>query len=199
MERLSRRIVLGGGAALVTAGCMGAASAPAGLILRRESVLNEIPRNYTGFGVETSQLAEPDFFSPSNTGLIALHRRLSPSGVLRIGGNASEFCRTPLFANPFDTPGVNATAYTARTEDGRLRIAMFKKDSSRNLMIQIDGLKARATAWRLEGPSSDATTGITLAVAAIAPRTSQWHRRPQTIDIAAPVVVPRASALLLMT
>ncbi len=54
--------------------------------------LNRIPLDYAGFSVETVQLTDPGFYSPANRSLIALHRRLSPQGVLRIGGNSSEFC-----------------------------------------------------------------------------------------------------------
>jgi hypothetical protein len=51
-----------------------------------------IPADFTGLSYESSQLADPQFFSPSNTELAGFVRRLGPSGVLRIGGNTSEFC-----------------------------------------------------------------------------------------------------------
>ena len=44
-----------------------------------------------GLSYESGQLAYPDFFSPQNTALIQMFRTLSPSGVLRLGGNLSEF------------------------------------------------------------------------------------------------------------
>ncbi len=44
-----------------------------------------------GLSYESGQLAYPDFFSPRNTALIQMFRTLSPSGVLRLGGNLSEF------------------------------------------------------------------------------------------------------------
>ena len=43
-----------------------------------------------GFSYEMRQLADPSFFSESNRELIALFRGLSPSGVLRLGGNTSD-------------------------------------------------------------------------------------------------------------
>jgi hypothetical protein len=44
-----------------------------------------------GLSYESGQLAYPDFFSPKNLALIELFRTLSPEGVLRLGGNLSEF------------------------------------------------------------------------------------------------------------
>jgi len=51
-----------------------------------------MPGDYTGLSYETSQLSEPEFFSASNKSLVALFRLVSPRGVLRLGGNSSEFC-----------------------------------------------------------------------------------------------------------
>jgi len=48
--------------------------------------------DYVGFSYETAQLADPTFFAPDNRELIGLFHALSPRGVLRIGGNSSEFC-----------------------------------------------------------------------------------------------------------
>ncbi len=50
-----------------------------------------IPIGYTGLSYELAQLTDPDFFSASNLDLVAHCRLLSPHGVLRIGGNTSEF------------------------------------------------------------------------------------------------------------
>ncbi len=50
-----------------------------------------IAADFTGLSYETSQLSDPSFFSPENTALAAFHRRLGAAGVLRIGGNTSEF------------------------------------------------------------------------------------------------------------
>ena len=61
-----------------------------------------IPLNYVGLSYETSQLADPDFFAADNPELISLFRALNPSGVLRIGGNSSEFCWWK--AKPSDRP-----------------------------------------------------------------------------------------------
>lgn len=53
--------------------------------------LAKVPLDYMGLSYESGQLAYPDFFSPRNTALIQMFGTLSPSGVLRLGGNLSEF------------------------------------------------------------------------------------------------------------
>lgn len=44
-----------------------------------------------GLSYETGQLADPAFFSAGNHALVQLFRALSPHGVLRIGGNTSDY------------------------------------------------------------------------------------------------------------
>src|SRR6185437_14904002 len=51
-----------------------------------------IGADFTGLSYESQQLGDPTFFSPDNAELVALVRRLGERGVLRIGGNTSEYC-----------------------------------------------------------------------------------------------------------
>jgi len=51
-----------------------------------------VPSDYLGFSCETVQLADPTFFAADNRELVSLFRALTPNGVLRLGGNSSEFC-----------------------------------------------------------------------------------------------------------
>jgi Glycosyl hydrolase family 79, N-terminal domain len=53
--------------------------------------LVKVNLDYMGLSYESGQLVYPDFFSPRNAALIQMFRTLSPSGVLRLGGNLSEF------------------------------------------------------------------------------------------------------------
>ncbi|MFZ0339914.1 MAG: glycosyl hydrolase family 79 C-terminal domain-containing protein [Terracidiphilus sp.] len=53
--------------------------------------LAEVPADFMGLSYESGQLTYPDFFSPQNSALIEMFRTLSPAGVLRLGGNLSEF------------------------------------------------------------------------------------------------------------
>jgi hypothetical protein len=50
-----------------------------------------VPLDFTGLSYESPQLMNPAFFSAENTALVKLYRELSPSGVLRTGGNLSAF------------------------------------------------------------------------------------------------------------
>lgn len=52
-----------------------------------------MPENFTGLSYESAQLAHPEFFSPQNAGLAAIFTRLNKRGVLRLGGNTSEFTK----------------------------------------------------------------------------------------------------------
>ncbi len=51
-----------------------------------------IPANYAGLSYEKVQLTNPAFFSKSDHNLVAIFRALSHQGVLRIGGNSSDYC-----------------------------------------------------------------------------------------------------------
>jgi len=66
--------------------------APVGILKLQSSSGQPIPVDYVGFSYETLQLADPTFFAADNRQLVALFRDLAPQGVLRIGGNSSEFC-----------------------------------------------------------------------------------------------------------
>ena len=56
-----------------------------------ESTGRNVPADFIGLSYENMQLEDPAFFSPANRGLIEQFRNLSSRGVLRLGGNTSEF------------------------------------------------------------------------------------------------------------
>ncbi len=221
MRSFNRRTLLGGTVALVGASAIGAARATVRLTLRPRVPLNDIPGNYSGFSVETSQLADPEFFSPANVSFVALHRRLSSHGVLRIGGNSSEFCwwqATPGAQPPrITTPGQGRpdnwmpqgfTPITPKAVDnlrGFLDACGWQciwglnfGTGSPERDAEEAAYVANALDWRLQGTALDATTGITLAGAEIIPGTSNWHPRPETLSLERQFDIPRASAILLM-
>jgi hypothetical protein len=51
-----------------------------------------IAEDFTGLSYESAQLSDPDFFTGNNQQLIDLVAGLGQRGVLRIGGNTSEYC-----------------------------------------------------------------------------------------------------------
>lgn len=50
-----------------------------------------VPLDFLGLSYEVMQLEDPTFFSAKNIGLVQQFRNLAPRGVLRLGGNTSEF------------------------------------------------------------------------------------------------------------
>lgn len=50
-----------------------------------------IPRGLVGLSFETLQMHDPSYFSAGNAPLVGLLRRLNPAGVLRLGGNSSDY------------------------------------------------------------------------------------------------------------
>lgn len=74
------------------AGALGGSEVAAELTLHEDAAAAAIPHNFIGLSYELAQLTDPTFFSPDNRDLVAYFRLLSTSGVLRLGGNTSEFC-----------------------------------------------------------------------------------------------------------
>src|ERR1700731_3496309 len=61
------------------------------LSIPKEAIGPHIPVDFVGLSYEVQQLKEPSFFSGQNSGLIQEFKALSLTGVLRLGGNTSEF------------------------------------------------------------------------------------------------------------
>ena len=77
------------------------------LIIDPKSSIAMVPKDMMGLSYESTQLGEPEVFSADNLQLVQLFRKLSPSGVLRLGGNTSEFTyyrATPGIASPTYKP-----------------------------------------------------------------------------------------------
>lgn len=93
-----REFLIGAGVAAATSSFAPSSYAQAGPASRLEVTFEEdpsaprIPLGYVGLSYELAQLSDPTFFTASNHDLVAYFRLLSPNGVLRLGGNTSEFC-----------------------------------------------------------------------------------------------------------
>ena len=61
------------------------------LTIPKEAVGPHMPIDFVGLSYEVQQLTDPSFFSAQNSGLIRQFQALSSTGVLRLGGNTSEF------------------------------------------------------------------------------------------------------------
>src|SRR5690348_11129895 len=64
---------------------------PLRLTLNPDRILATVPTDFIGLSYESATLSDPTFFTPDNSQLIGLVRRLASSGILRIGGNTSEY------------------------------------------------------------------------------------------------------------
>jgi hypothetical protein len=61
------------------------------LSIPKDATGPHMPVDFVGLSYEVQQLADPSFFSAQNSGLIREFKALSSTGVLRLGGNTSEF------------------------------------------------------------------------------------------------------------
>jgi hypothetical protein len=61
------------------------------LSIPKQATGPRMPIDFVGLSYEVQQLRDPRFFSLQNTGLIRAFQALSSTGVLRLGGNTSEF------------------------------------------------------------------------------------------------------------
>jgi len=93
----------------------------------------QMPQDFIGLSYEVQQLTDPTFFSPANTGLIAQFKALATNGVLRLGGNTSEFgwfkatADSPEPEHPHirEVVGEPKAQYYAVTADAVKRLAEF--------------------------------------------------------------------------
>ncbi len=101
---ISRRKFLAAAAATAAVTRLGAQSPAAvqvTLILPTEATGPHMPADFIGLSYEIQQLVDPAFFSLKNTGLIRQFKALSAHGVLRLGGNTSEFAYwRPTLSSP---------------------------------------------------------------------------------------------------
>lgn len=107
MKKISRRRFVATAALSVAAARMrvyGQGASRVTLAIPHQAGGARIPVDFVGLSYEVQQLANPEFFSIRNTGLIATFRRISTHGVLRLGGNTSEFATWKATANAPDPP-----------------------------------------------------------------------------------------------
>ncbi len=92
MNEISRRSFLATAAMSVAATKLRAqGTAQVTLQIPTEANGPHMPQDYIGLSYEVQQLLDPTFFSAGNTGLIHEFKALSAHGVLRLGGNTSEY------------------------------------------------------------------------------------------------------------
>lgn len=70
---------------------MSDSAVPVNLAIDTSQLGHTIQSNFTGLSYEQAQMGNPDFFAGTNTQLAGLMQTLGRHGVLRIGGNTSEY------------------------------------------------------------------------------------------------------------
>ena len=133
---LTRRKFLATAACAVSAAGLrlhGQSKAQVVLSIPREASGPQVPIDFVGLSYEVQQLRDPSFFSAQNSGLIREFRALSSTGVLRLGGNTSEFAYwkpTPDSPEPEHPPvpevvGQPKAQYYAVTAEAVRNLAEF--------------------------------------------------------------------------
>lgn len=134
MNAITRRRFLAT-AAMAAAATRLRAQATAAVTLRMPAEANgpHMPEDYLGLSYEVEQLLDPTFFSAENKGLIRQFRALSPRGVLRLGGNTSEYewwkptpeSREPEHPPTREVPGEPKAQYYPVTAEAVRNLAGF--------------------------------------------------------------------------
>ena len=96
--------------------------------LEPQSRLGRIPANFMGLGYEVSSVSQRGLLSGSNRAYVQLVSTLAPAGVIRIGGNTSDYASWSA-----DGPAVSSPKGTVVDQRGLVDLGTF----------------LRATGWRL--------------------------------------------------
>ena len=109
------------------------------LAIPNEATGSNMPIDFVGLSYEVQQLVDPTFFSAQNSGLIREFKALSSSGVLRLGGNTSEFA---YWKPSPDTPEPEHPQVREVTGEPKARYYAVTVETVRNLSEFL-----QATGW----------------------------------------------------
>lgn len=99
------------------------------LTIHSDQRLGAIPNDFMGLGYEISSVATPGLLSASNRVYVDLVRRLGTRGVIRIGGNTSDYSSFAVHA-----AAVSAPKHTVINEAGLRDLASFLDATSWSLI-----------------------------------------------------------------
>ncbi|MGC2765321.1 MAG: hypothetical protein WB607_07430, partial [Candidatus Acidiferrum sp.] len=133
---LTRREFLVAAACTVTAArihAQGQSKVRVALAIPSDATGPHMPVDFVGLSYEVQQLADPSFFSAQNSGLSHEFKALSSTGVLRLGGNTSEFAYwKPTLDSPEpehpsvrEVPGEPKARYYAVTPEAVRKVSEF--------------------------------------------------------------------------
>jgi hypothetical protein len=123
----------------------GQSNARVALSIPQEATGPRMPVDFVGLSYEVQQLADPTFFSAQNSRLIREFKALSSTGVLRLGGNTSEFAYwkpkpdspEPEHPQVREVVGEPKAHYYAVTPEAVRNLAEFLEASSWNCIYGI--------------------------------------------------------------
>ena len=138
MTKISRRYFIATAAcaaAVARINAQSSGTAKVSITLPAEATGPHMPADFVGLSYEVQQLVDPNFFSSQNTGLIRELKALSSHGVLRLGGNTSEFAYwQPTSSSPEpehpktrEVVGEPKPSFYAVREDAVRNLAAFLK------------------------------------------------------------------------
>ena len=118
---LSRRTLLAASAALSLVPGLARAAGTVSIRLDPERRIRSIPADFMGLGYEISSVAVPGLLSADNHAYVQLVRNLGRQGVIRVGGNTSDFSSYDADGAPQSLPkGTVVTAENLRQLRGFL-------------------------------------------------------------------------------
>jgi hypothetical protein len=166
------------------------------LVIPAEAEGARMPEDFVGLSYEVQQLVDPTFFSKENTGLIREFKALSSRGVLRLGGNTSEFASwkptadspEPEHPNIREVVGEPKAQYYAVTPEAVRNLAGFLKATGWSCLYGI-GMGTNTPARAAEEAEFAAKTlGASLQYFQIGNEVDlfSWHLRdPKTWNVKA--------------
>jgi hypothetical protein len=113
--RISRRAVLAAAAAAAFVSRAAHAAGTVSIALDPSRRLGSLPADYMGLGYEISSVAVPGLLSAGNHAYVQLVRNLGRQGVIRVGGNTSDFSSYDAMGTAASLPkGTVVTAQNLR-------------------------------------------------------------------------------------
>ncbi len=112
----SRRNILAASAALPFAGSKAVAATAITISVDAGQTGTIIPPDYMGLGFEVSSVAVPGLLSAGNGAYVRLIRNLGRRGVIRIGGNTSDYARYEANGSPVSSPRGSVITYASLVE-----------------------------------------------------------------------------------
>jgi hypothetical protein len=132
-----------------------------------------IPPDFIGLGYEISSVARPGLLSAQDSVYVQLVRTLGTNGVVRVGGNTSDYASYSATGQALSSPEGKAGSVV---NDSVLRDLGSFLDATDAVVVIDRGQSASfrsGSLVRLSGPSPESKSGVTLSGTGVSP-TGLW-------------------------